>query len=156
MSHPSHPGGSRIELCRPVYRVGQSFDDAASAVDVRVTTTATSARPRSRQAGAVWLIPIGLCDFRGGLHTAGGIAYWNVHQPGNSLELYAYLAVMPEHLGSLAILEGKQGWTDPAWRRRPRLAPTQSCCAGGFVAQRRRWHDWHGFRAMEVGGGIYA
>lgn len=51
-------------------------------------------------------------------HTAGGIGYWIGHQPGDSVELYAYLALMPGQVGSLAILEAKKGWTDPAWRRK--------------------------------------
>jgi len=51
-------------------------------------------------------------------YTAEGIGYWIGHRASTSIELFAYLALIPRDLDALRVLEAKKGWTAPDWRRK--------------------------------------
>ena len=53
------------------------------------------------------------------IRSATGVGYWIGNMGENeTIEIYAYLMLVPSTLGDLSVLEAKKGWTQETWRRK--------------------------------------
>lgn len=91
------------------------------------------------------------------IRSATGVGYWIGDMGDNgTVEIYAYLMLVPSALGDLAVLEAKKGWTQDIWRRKglgsallreaAKAAPLQSDTDGMTDMAFAQWRSIAGFK----------